>query len=250
MRLIAWLLISVLCSSPAWAARGFGPTDGAASTDVIVSTYQTNHSSSTWSMWVYRTGDGGGSTNWLLANSAGSRHFWYDEAASKLTFVVAFSTFGGLWSMTAPATGGWHHIAWTYDDSSTANDPVMYLDGVSVTVTEDQAPSGTLVNAASPFRFGNGDPTTGHFNGRLAEIGYWNRILSAGEIATIAGGTAYGCAPSGLVAYWPLAGTASPEPESVAGADGTVTGTASQTSPTVSCPSSGNSSLSLLGVGR
>ncbi|MBU0544601.1 MAG: LamG domain-containing protein, partial [Proteobacteria bacterium] len=36
----------------------------------------------------------------------------------------------------------WTHLAITYDDSSTANDPIIYVNGSSIALTESTAPSG------------------------------------------------------------------------------------------------------------
>ncbi len=38
----------------------------------------------------------------------------------------------------------WHHIAVTYDNSSTANDPIFYIDGVLSATTEVTPPDGTF----------------------------------------------------------------------------------------------------------
>lgn len=219
-------------------ARGFGTTDGAATTDVVTTTYATDHTQMTWAMWIWITGAGGGSFGRVVTNTAGDRTMWYDSAGGIFLWTVGFTTFGGQWSIAIPSTGAWHHLAWTYDAGSTANDPIMYVDGSSVTVTEVQAPSGTLLTTGTAFLIGNRNDGIRHWNGKIAEVAHWNRILSAGEIATLGtSGFTPGCIKSGLVAYWPLQGTASPEPELIAAANGTLTGTATQTHPTVRQPS-------------
>ncbi len=42
----------------------------------------------------------------------------------------------------------WHHVAFVYDDSSTSNDPLIYINGTSVSVVEEVTPS-TLSSDAS-----------------------------------------------------------------------------------------------------
>ena len=50
----------------------------------------------------------------------------------------------------------WQHIAVAYDASSTANDPVIYLDGSPVAVTRIDSPSGSVrSDAAINLRLGN-----------------------------------------------------------------------------------------------
>jgi type II secretory pathway pseudopilin PulG len=82
----------------------------------------------------------------------------------------------------------WQHIAVSYDASSAANDPEIYLNGSPLLVTEVDTPSGTVRSDASiNLRLGNyaGD-TTHTFDGKIDDARIYNRILSATEIADLA----------------------------------------------------------------
>ena len=138
-------------------------------------------------------------------------------------FVIGWSTNDGKWSIAKPTTGAWHHIAITYNGGATTNDPIIYKDGVSQTITERVAPTGTLQLPTGSGWIGSDDGTGEFFDGRLAEFAIWNRILTAGEIAALGKGFSPLTNPVGLVLYLPLIGTASPEIELIGGSNLTLT---------------------------
>jgi hypothetical protein len=177
-------------------------------------------------VWTYRTGDGGGSVG---------RVFDKREAGAEVELLRVFTTnylfarrwSGGLaeWTVAIPAVNEWHHIAITYDSGSTSNDPVIYIDGSSVSVTELSAPSGTLTDNSDAYIIGNRGAADRNWAGRLAEFAVWNRILNAREIASV-----YRSGPLAIpdhVEYLPIWGTHSSEPEfrATTSAAATVTGT-------------------------
>jgi hypothetical protein len=105
---------------------------------------------------------------------------------------------GGRWTstqvadpitgVTAPVLnlGPWNCIAVTYDDSSTANDPVMYFNGASTAVTENDAPLGNAITDAGNALFlGNRSDDTFTFDGDLGPVLLFDRILSATEVRTV-----------------------------------------------------------------
>lgn len=222
-------------------ARGFYTTDGSGTTDRIATTYATHHTTTTYGMWVWLTGSGGGGFGRLLdKDRPGSGHIRITEVSlSTLNFTVAHSVAQGEWSTPIPSTGAWHHFAVTYDNSSTANDPILYVDGSSVTVTEVTTPSGTAGSSAVAYNLGNRDTGDRALNGRLAEMAIWSRILSAAEIAALGAGYAPSFITQGLAMYYPLLGRYSPENDRAIGgsSSGTVTGTAYQAHPRIIYPS-------------
>ncbi|MHC5060838.1 MAG: LamG-like jellyroll fold domain-containing protein [Planctomycetota bacterium] len=89
--------------------------------------------------------------------------------------------------------GQWYHVAVSYDYSSTANNPVFYIDGVSVNVNETETPSGSRGSDTSNLLLGTqGPPWSQHLDGILDDMRIYNRILTAVEIATLAGGDVSG----------------------------------------------------------
>ncbi len=94
-------------------------------------------------------------------------------------------------------TGQWYHVAVTYDYSSTANDPVFYIDGVSVNVNETETPVGARSSDTADLCIGNQlSGFSQRLDGILDDMRIYNRELTSDEIAQIAGTRA------GLVGYW------------------------------------------------
>ena len=95
-------------------------------------------------------------------------------------------SFGGTnWiTSSAPFTpnGTYHHVALTYDGSSTSNDPVIYVDGIPQTL-DDASPGGTRNNdSGDNLIIGIGIADVNEYDGRIDEIRVYNRALSASEI--------------------------------------------------------------------
>jgi len=117
-----------------------------------------------------------GSLNWYI---------YFGTSTETIKLYRDFATLGGLWtSANNTVTTGIHHYAITYDESSTANNPIIYIDGVSTSVTETVSPDGTLV-----VDTGNdlvlGYPSAKSIDGKLSDIRIYNRILTADEVLAI-----------------------------------------------------------------
>jgi VCBS repeat-containing protein len=96
---------------------------------------------------------------------------------------------GSSWAYTSYAvnlTGaGWHHVAYTFDDTS--NVQSLYLDGVAVASTSATASIAYTLGANSFIgKHGNAE-TIYDFNGKIDDARIYNRALTALEIATLAG---------------------------------------------------------------
>jgi hypothetical protein len=79
----------------------------------------------------------------------------------------------------------WQHVCATYDGTSVANNPSMYVNGASVAVTEYQAPTGTLesdVGGALWISEWVGGAGQSSFDGMLDDLRLYNRILSPTEV--------------------------------------------------------------------
>ena len=152
----------------------------------------------TLSLWVYlRTLD-----NYTLMAKYGVTNGWYFVVlgtGGKLRFRQNHAGGGqdGIWDTTSGVmvgkTGAWHHIAVTYDKGSVANDPILYVDGASVAITEFETPAGVPASdSSSIFMLGNrkfiSDDLAGRLDGLIKDVRVYGRILSAAEIAEIAAG--------------------------------------------------------------
>ena len=172
-------------------ARGFGATLGVSTTDRLISVNTTNPVSETLSAWVYRNGSGGDTFGAVL-ESSDQRTIWgHDGSTTTMRYYRTWSSapFAGWWTCPLPSSGAWHHLVVTYNGSSTTNDPVMYVDDVSQTVTEVLTPAGTVATDTSAWCFGNRAADQSKcWDGLLADVAGWSRMLTRNEIHELAAG--------------------------------------------------------------
>lgn len=213
-------------------SRGFGPTLGVASTDKIVSALTSHATQRTYAVWFYDV-----DSNRLFAKDTGS------GSVEQLNFGVGDIRYSRWWNSTEvqwsipAASSAWHHLTITYDTGSTANAPLIYLDGISQTVTrQTAAPTGTVTSNSDAYVIGNRGAGDRVWDGKLSQFAVWNRILTPTEIATLAttvgsyNGWAPSCYATSLVEYIKL--NDQPVTSSVL-SNPTVTGTAQQTGLTI-----------------
>lgn len=143
---------------------------------------------------------------------------YINNGGNKVEFSVTFSTTSSGWNIVGPATGSAHSICVTYDQSSTANTPIFYLNGSSVTVTTATAPVGTAPTNNTKIRIGNHASTASLggntvMNGSLRGFALWiGVILSSGEVSRYhAGESPCTIQWANLEAYVPMTDGASPE---------------------------------------
>jgi len=229
-------------------SRGYGSV-GAASTDKI-DTGQTS-STTLMSLFIrsYRISDGFGHSFGTMidkrTDNATNREISLVNRGDipDYDFLHGWSGITATWRFTRPAINVWSAIGVTYDNGSTTNDPVIYVDGTSVTVTQIGAePSGTVITTAAPVLLGNRDDSTRAWDGYLADYGRWDRILSADEMKALGKGYSPLFFRRGLIAYSPLFGRHSPEPDWIGAGSGTLTGTANGSHPLVLLPNKGTRS--------
>ena len=173
----------------------------------------------TFCAWIYGNTFGEGSLGRIMNKDDGSgsgKIFIFDNAnvTNGLTFNHGFSTSRGAWNKSnIVSTGKWLHVAVTFDNSSDTNVPIFYVNFTDVgTLTESINSSGTANNDNTQnLIFGSNVATTRSFDGLIAYIHYFNKILSVGEINQV--GKFPGSIRRGLVGFWPLPGSSSNEPD-------------------------------------
>lgn len=118
-----------------------------------------NVNAKTFSCWVQRSADPSADQTLVIAGTAIPGTFVWGvnhnaPAASGWRIeLIANWTGDGNW-ISGDISNTPHHIAVSYDRGATTNDPVFFVDGVSVTVTEVSAPSGTAVTGDDTLRLG------------------------------------------------------------------------------------------------
>lgn len=126
------------------------------------------------------------------------------------------------WDTTATvSTAAWQHVAGVF---TAATDIIAYLNANSAGAygnTQDPSPVGTDSLSMGALVRSN---VVAYFDGKIAEAGLWNVALTAAEIAMLEEGwSPLQVRPASLVAYWPIIGRVSPEPDWVGGFDLTLT---------------------------
>lgn len=132
------------------------------------------------------------------------------NTASNILWAISAGTGGAASSDGTGMTGStWHHAAGVFASDASR---IAYVDGsAAVTDTFSVTPN-ARDRVAVAARADNSLGT--RLDGRVAEVALWNIALSGAEIASIvAGASPISVQASALVGYWPLCGTADPEPD-------------------------------------
>lgn len=171
----------------------------------------------------------------------------YDSAAVRVTFrfgasgeLVLEHTWtvnDGTWISTgtlAAATS--YHVAVTYNNTATTNDPVFYIDGAVSATIEVGAPTGAADTPAANWAIGNRLVDGARpLNGQICGVKLYNRVLTAAEIVEEYASRGRSMNLNGLQGFWPLnelapasnaaTGSASCKDRSSNGRSGTPSGT-------------------------
>jgi hypothetical protein len=170
-------------------ATGFGATFGTGGTDAVTSPIRYHAPRRTYFFRVLRNGAGGGSAGRLFdVGASGARTLFWNGTFNAITFNALWQTSFGQWYAPAGSTptGAIQSVCITYDQSSVSNDPVIYLDGVSVAVTESLTPAGLpWAETTDPFVFGNRAALDRGWDGWIGEVFVWDRLLSPSEVAEV-----------------------------------------------------------------
>ena len=147
-----------------------------------------------FSMWVYKVGDGGGSLGRLFEFGRGNEAA-ADGIVRAWTTATELIWFNTLWddtwkdfytSAAAISLNTWAHVVITYDATAGANVPKIYVNGVEQTVTaQDSAGSDWNAIKVTDACIGNYKGGSYGFNGQLSDVAVWNDILSATEVKAI-----------------------------------------------------------------
>lgn len=193
-----------LCEHPSLANGGLNPVSvdfsGRATGDAINFGYLPhvsgdNVTSFTMSTWIYlRSVWTSFTTIMNIYSTGGSNFYFYLQGTSgdtKLTFFSQkFDASAGRWRVpvNALSTGTWSHIAVTYD-INVLSDPVMYINGVSQTITEEQTPSGTFISGiGTSLVIGNTGAYANGVDAILKDVRFHDRILAPSEVLTLYNG--------------------------------------------------------------
>jgi len=131
---------------------------------------------------------GAGSAGYITSKEGASNSGWFfylsDDTGTtaKLNFFCYFTTLDARWrSNSAVITYGQKHdVAVSYNSSSTANDPTLYVDGVAVSITEITTPAGVADDdSTEPLKIGTS------FDGTIKNLSLYKGTKTAEEILDI-----------------------------------------------------------------
>lgn len=170
-----------------------------------------NLNTRTIAAWVKIDGTSAGGHT-VIASNPGAQSDWYLSYfdTPNLTFFLKRATTNGTWTGTANLTvGTWYHVAVSYDRSSTANDPVIYLNGSSVGISETSTPAGTAQDDSASTLYSGGLGTSTPLSTlSVADLRVYNRILTLAEIEDIRNSKSFCDNDYGLVFHAPFLGVA------------------------------------------
>jgi|7_EtaG_2_1085326.scaffolds.fasta_scaffold09123_2 hypothetical protein len=116
--------------------------------------------------------------------------------------------------------GDWTHVAAVYDRGTDTNNPVIYINGTSVSVIEKFTPTGTALEADLGSSIGNKDQFFGMppwtFFGHIDEVSIWSGSLNSSQISEIYNGglvdnlTQHSLYSSNLKHWWRMGESSEP----------------------------------------
>ncbi|SVA60901.1 uncharacterized protein METZ01_LOCUS113755, partial [marine metagenome] len=149
----------------------------------------------TVSAWIYPRSDGESSYG-RIVDKAKWIVYVGNEADSKVSilFYYFFSGDNGQWSSTLSVPiNEWSHVTVMYDNGNVANQPTIYLNGVSLSLTVNSTPTSVrTTDDGSALKVGNDLATDDTFDGQISQVRLHNRALTADEVRASYNGQAVG----------------------------------------------------------
>jgi hypothetical protein len=106
---------------------------------------------------------------------------------NRLLFIRSFNVTSALWlsEMDSIKLNAWNHVLITYDQTSTVNIPIFYINGIVSTTSVSVSPIGIPVTNSNRYIIGNRGDTTRTFSGKIDDVRMYNRILSPAEVKSL-----------------------------------------------------------------
>ncbi len=107
---------------------------------------------------------------------------------ARAKFRLSRATANGIWrtGYDVSTSGSWTHVAVVYDSDSTSNDPSLYVNGESVTPTEEVIPQGAVTgDSGDDFYMGDASGGTSNYDGYIREVRLYDTALSASDVLQV-----------------------------------------------------------------
>lgn len=230
------------------AARGFGATVGAGSTDSVETTL-TKHATQR-SYFVLLRRDGAGASNfsrvWDKRKSGVQVDDLFSDSSANnwMQFDRAWSGGGGSWTFPQIPVGIDTGILISYDSGSTLNVPDIWVNGIRQTVTQTVAPVGSALTNTDPYVLGNRkNDNARNWNGLIYTFAVWDRLSTAHDALSLAQNPQQLTAKIARNSYQAAAAGGG----SIIPTGQTATATSGTTTPSLSLSTSGNSATGSAG---
>ena len=113
--------------------------------------------------------------------------FWHGSAdIVAFTVITSGEDLRQLANAGQLTTGSWQYLCVTWDGSKIATNVHIYINGSEVSYVTTANGTGTSVSATGSHSIGGRIfDDARNYNGRMANLGWWNRILTLDEINTL-----------------------------------------------------------------
>lgn len=185
----------------------------------------------TIAMWLQPVGTANSSTLAGISDNTNNNRLYIQRgtaanpSAARASEVGSGSSVGAITPDTPVNDNTWGHWAATFTNINLRS---IFFNGADK--SSNGSGTGALATLTNFYLAATGAGVAGAQRFIAAEIGVWNVVLSDSDIALL-GSSKYAPSkvqPANLVAYWPLFGDASPEPDGHGTHDMTLTGSVPQ----------------------
>lgn len=120
----------------------------------------------------------------LSIGSSAAARLWFQLGGTNAMSVNAgFSTTNGSWATLSNfiKLGVWQHLGFSYDQSSSANSPTLYVNGMFAEASTSSSPVGSAVVDDGAIYLGNNSLGNVGLNGLMGEVVILSRIATIDE---------------------------------------------------------------------
>jgi hypothetical protein len=158
-----------------------------------------------FSFWMKRTNGSGVQSFLGKVQDSGKGVNIYVNGTTIYMLIGTYSNacLFGSHNFLALNNGSWHHIAWTYDGSSSISGMKLYINNDPKTIfsTIENTPI-NLQNSSTDFIIGS-RPSSFRYNGLIDEVSYFDSVLSASDVTTVYnGGTPKDLSSFSPISWW------------------------------------------------
>ena len=138
------------------------------------------------SVWLLSSGRGENNEGNAIEKTAWMVQMITDTTTMRFQHNFTLTANEGQWDWDITA-GVWQHIVIVYDNDLATNNPIVYLNGASVSVTEVTTPGNDLQesDAASNLMIGDNTASDRSWDGKIGDVMLFNTMKTAADAKSI-----------------------------------------------------------------